>query len=485
MGKGATLAVEVKPEGREPIFLALARAIIEEIERGRLKPGNPLPGTRALAKSLQLNRNTVDAAYHELTMQGWLATEPSRGTFVATDLPEIVKSPAVARRGRDIPTPASAYSGQPTLRLSDGYPDIRLVPTTAFAQAFRRALTTNAFASGGAYGDPRGSRLLREALSLYLRDERGLTASAHDIMVTRGSQMALFLAASAVAEPGTAIAVERPGYPLAWSAFRAAGATVIGVPVDSGGIDVDALERLATANPNLRAVYVTPHHQYPTTVTLGAARRLRLLEVARRHSLVVIEDDYDNEYRFDGRPILPLAARSDDTLPIIYLGSLSKLLAPGIRVGYAVATPRLLLQMSDRREALDRQGDLPLEHALADLIADGTIKRHARKARRIYHARRDHLTALLTEHFADISEFSVPAGGLAIWLRLKDGLSAETWATNAARLGLSVLPGLSFELDVAHAAEAFRLGFASLDEREQAKAVQILAKSKPSLRGDA
>lgn len=149
MGKGASLAVEVKPEGREPIFLALARAIIEEIERGRLKPGDPIPGTRALAKSLQLNRNTVDSAYHELIMQGWLATEPSRGTFVATDLPENIKPAAPPRRTLITSTQESGRATRSMLKLSDGYPDVRLVPATAFAQAFRRALMINSFASGG------------------------------------------------------------------------------------------------------------------------------------------------------------------------------------------------------------------------------------------------------------------------------------------------------------------------------------------------
>ncbi|PWJ82342.1 GntR family transcriptional regulator [Pseudaminobacter salicylatoxidans] len=477
MGKGTTLAIEVRPDSREPIFLALARTIIEEIERGRLKSGDPLPGTRALARSLRLNRNTVDAAYHELIMQGWLATEPSRGTFVASDLPDIVKRSKPERSVSN----ASLMTGaqKPMLSLSDGSPDVRLVPTAAFAQAFRRALSSAAFASGGAYGDPRGSLILRKSLSSYLRDERGLPSSATDILVTRGSQMALFLAASAIAEPGAAIAVERPGYPLAWSAFRAAGASVIGVPVDAGGIDVDALEHLARANERLRAVYVTPHHQYPTTVTLGAGRRLRLMEIARRHGLVVIEDDYDNEYRFDGRPILPLAARGQDDLPVIYLGSLSKLLAPGIRVGYAVAPPKILLQMADRREALDRQGDLPLEHALANLIEDGTIKRHARKARKVYQVRREFLAQLLAERLADRAEFTLPAGGLAIWLRLRHGLSAETWAANAAKFGLSVLPGIRFELDTTRPPEAFRLGFASLDQKETLRAVEILHRTAP------
>lgn len=479
MGKGTTLAIEVKPQPREPVFLALARTIIQEIERGRLKAGSPLPGTRALSRTLKLNRNTVDAAYHELAMQGWLVTEPSRGTFVASDLPDVTMHPKAVRSNGPVGV-VGRVTEPALLRLSDGSPDVRLVPTTAFSQAFRRALASNSFNLGGTYGDPRGIGKLRDALSSYLGSERGLTAAATEILLTRGSQMALFLAASALADSGSVIAVERPGYPLAWSAFRAAGADVVGVPVDAGGIDVDALEKLARSNGRLRAVYVTPHHQYPTTVTMGVARRLRLLDVARRFGLIIIEDDYDNEYRFDGRPILPLAARAEIDLPIIYIGSLSKLMAPGIRLGYAVAPPQILLRMADRREALDRQGDLPLEYALADLIEDGTLKRHARKARRIYLARRDFMARLLNERLADKAQFALPAGGLAIWLRLKNGISAETWAANAAKLGLSVMPGIHFDLETVKPAEAFRLGFASLNEDEITRAIDIFVRSIPS-----
>ncbi len=481
MGKGAILEIEVKPAEREPVFLALARAITEEIERGRLKPGDPLPGTRALSVSLNLNRNTVDAAFHELTMQGWLVTEPSRGTFVAADLPDIIQRAEPLTTAVPHTTSARSFR-RDALSLSDGSPDVRLVPTTAFAQAFRRSLLSVAFVAGGSYGDPRGHPALREALSVYLREERGLTARPDDILITRGSQMALFLAATAIVEPGVQIAVERPGYPLAWSAFRAAGATVVGVPVDAGGLDVDALDELAQRSPQLRAVYVTPHHQYPTTVTLGAARRLRLLEIARRHKLVIIEDDYDNEYRFDGRPVLPLAARADERLPIIYVGSLSKLLAPGIRVGYAVASPRFLMPMADRREAIDRQGDLPLEHALADLISDGTIRRHARKVRRIYQRRRDHLAQLLSTRLDGVADYTLPAGGLAIWLRLRSTLSAETWALNAESHGLGLLPGIRFDLDTVSPPEAFRLGYAALDEQQLERAVDILVRSGPDFR---
>jgi GntR family transcriptional regulator/MocR family aminotransferase len=475
MGKGAALAIEIRPQGREPVFLALARAIIQEIERGRLKPGDPLPGTRALSRSLGLNRNTVDAAYHELSMQGWLAAEPARGTFVAGDLPAFSgKDRATAVVGN----PGKSVSEQTIISLADGTPDVRLAPTLALARAFRRAVTAPAFLGHAGYDDPRGSFMLREALAVHLREERGLAVAEGDMLITRGSQMALFLAAQAVAESGAAIAVETPGYPLAWAAFRAAGARIVGVPVDASGIDIAALEALAEREPRLRAVYVTPHHHYPTTVTLGAARRLRLIDLARRRGLTIIEDDYDHEYRFDGRPVLPLAARAEADVPIIYLGSLSKLLAPGIRAGFAVAAPALSRRMAERREAIDRQGDLPLEHALASLIADGAIKRHARKARRIYHRRRDHLASLLNEHLADVADFTLPAGGLAIWLRLKPGLIAADWAMNAAARGLAVLSGDRFALEVTQAPEAFRLGFAHLDEKELQRAIELFVKAR-------
>ena len=345
MGKGTTLAIEVRVKESEPIFLALARTIIAEIERGRLKPGDALPGTRSLAKNLKLNRNTVDAAYHELTMQGWLNAVASRGTFVADDLPDLLKSQNSQANDANA-KPFKRKSRQYLWNISDGAPDARLLPIVPFGQAFRRALTSNSFLDNQSNDSVNGNEYLRSNLSSYLNAERGLIASEPDILISRGSQMALFLTARAIAESGISIAVENPGYPLAWAAFRAAGANLISIPVDDGGIDVDVLEAIAKRDKTLRAVYITPHHQYPTTVTLGAARRLRLLDIARRYGLTIIEDDYDSEYRYDGRPVLPLRARADKDLPIIYLGSLSKLLAPGIRVGYAIAPQDILKKMA-------------------------------------------------------------------------------------------------------------------------------------------
>lgn len=488
MGRSAVV-IELIEDPARPLFINLAGSVIREIERGRLKPGDRLPGTRALAGALGIHRNTVDAAYQELVLQGWLTAEASRGTFVARDLPDLGTQnwgarPAAAHLASPLP---QARPAPAPMQFSDGVPDARLMPGLELARAFRRSLTGAELKSLPGYGDPRGAPSLRTALARYLSAERGLTVGADDILITRGSQMALFLAA-AVLNPGDAIAVEDPGYPLAWKAFRAAGARVVGAPVDAQGLDVERLEALLARDPTIRAVYVTPHHQFPTTVTLGAGRRLRLLELARRHGLILIEDDYDHEYRFEGRPVLPLAARAlsqgRDQDRIIHIGSVSKLLSPVVRIGYATGAPDLIQAMTARREAIDRQGDLPLERALARLIDDGDLGRHARKARRIYEQRRDLLCAEIAARLDGAVAFDKPAGGLALWLRVNPDIDAAAWAAEAERSGLILTHGGQLQLEPGPkeniTANAFRIGFASLDETELVRAVDRLKATQPA-----
>lgn len=480
-----TLPFEIADDAATPLFLRIARAIIADIERGRLKAGAKMPGTRTLAADLGVHRKTVVAAYEELVLQGWITILPSRGAMVALDLqvPDRPARPEPAP-GRETSFTAgrSSDTGErpPALAFSDGTPDPRLLPRGELARAFRRALGAPAFLSPGGYGDPRGNPRLRAALADWLAGSRGLAIGADDVLITRGSQMALFLAARAVAEAAGAIAVEDPGYPLAWTAFRAAGARIVGVPVDGDGIDIAALDALARRDRAIRAVLVTPHHHYPTTVTLGAGRRLALLKLAATHGWTVIEDDYDHEYRYEGRPILPLAASAPaGARSVIYVGSLSKLLAPGLRLGYAIAAPDLIGTMAAAREAIDRQGDVPLEAAIAELIADGELRRHARKARKTYLARRDLLIAALRRDLGDAIAFDVPAGGLALWLRVRPDIDAGLWARRALDEGLKVPTGVAFAFDPDSAPNAFRLGFAALDPGEIARAVHLLSAARP------
>lgn len=469
----------LEPGPARPVFLQLSEAVIAAIVAGRLRPGQRLPGTRALARSLGLNRNTVDAAYQEALLQGWLEARASSGTFVARDLPSGPARPDQSASGPKAAPKIAPRAPEPRLSFSDGAPDVRLLPVAEIARALRHVLRGPDLRAAGAYGDPRGAQALRDQLALHLSGQRGLTIGADDVLATRGSQMALFLAARALVAPGGAIAMEEPGYPLAACAFRAAGLRVVAVPVDAGGLSIAALEQALGADPSIRAVHVTPHHQYPTTVTLGAGRRVALLELARRTDLAIIEDDYDHDYRFDGRPVLPLAARAAEGARLVYVGSLSKLLAPGLRLGYAVAPADVLGQMADLRQAIERQGDLPLELAVATLMRDGDLWRHLRKSRRIYEARRDALCALLEDRLGDRLAFTPPVGGLALWATLAAGLDAARWSAAAGALGLCVTPARAFCLDEAHAPQAFRLGFAGLDGDEMAQAVEWLARSCP------
>src|SRR5579864_2327926 len=266
--------IDIDRDAALPPFLQIARSLAADIQRGRLRPGDRLPGSRGLARSLEVHRNTVLAALAELTAEGWIETAPGRGTFITRAIvnpsgrpfsrrldlrPHIPPSVPFA-----LPEPPAAYR-QPnlppgTLNLSNGAPDVRLAPARAIGRAYRRVLALRGV-DLLAYGEPEGHAGLRTALASMLTSTRGLPAGPGDVLVTRGSQMALTLAARALLRPGDTVAVEELGYRPAWEAFRAAGATVVPVAVDSDGIDVDALKRLVNRT-SIRAVYVTPHHQY-------------------------------------------------------------------------------------------------------------------------------------------------------------------------------------------------------------------------------
>jgi GntR family transcriptional regulator/MocR family aminotransferase len=351
------LAVPLDRASATPLFLQIAGSLADDIRRGRLRPGQPLPGSRRLAATLGINRNTVVAAYDELTAEGWIETDAARASLVSSALPEsrpqrfssaVGRRAAVpARAGYDLPhlPDARTEDTRPTVELvfGSGVPDLRLVPIAALSRAYRRALRRRSRMLLD-YAAPHGLPRLRAALASMLAATRGLAAGPDDLLVTRGSQMALYLVARALVSPGDVVAVENIGYVPARAVFRLAGARLVPLPLDDQGLDPSALEALARKGP-VRAVYLTPHHQYPTTVTLSPGRRLSLLEVARAHRIAVIEDDFDHEFHYDGRPVLPLAS-VDRAGVVVYVGTLSKILAPGLRLGYVVAPAPLLSRLA-------------------------------------------------------------------------------------------------------------------------------------------
>ena len=390
-----------------PRFQAIARAITDEIRRGVLVPGAQLPSSRALARALDVHRNTVLAALGELEAQGWITTQPARGTFVSDALPA----------------------------------------STA-----------------------------RAALAALVRTLRAVPATADHVLVTRGSQMALDLCARALLRPGDRVAVEALGYRPAWHALTLAGATLVPIPVDGDGLDVAALAR-AHARAPLRALYTTPHHQYPTTVTMSAARRLALMALARRHRWAIFEDDYDHEFHYDGRPVTPLAADDPDG-HVVYVGTLSKVLAPGLRLGFVVAPPPVIATLATWRAAMDRQGDQPMEAAVAELIDDGELERHMRRMRVLYQARRDALVAGLAARLPGVLTAPCPRGGISLWAAVAPGLDVAAWAAAAAAQRVLIAPGARYTFD-GHEPGALRLVFAPSTPAELARAVAVLAATAP------
>lgn len=461
-------------------YRRIADDLVAEIRRGQRRVGDRLPGTRALAETLGVQRNTVVAAYETLVAEGWAEARPQSGTFVAAaDEPRMAdpgpRGLAAAARFR---IPRSRVHDRVRARpsgvrynLSGGLPDLRRIPHDLLARAYRRALRAEGARLLG-YLDPAGHPRLRSAIADFVRHTRGIPASAEQVMVTRGAQQALFLVAQVLLRAGDQVAVERLGYPPAWAALRAAGARLHAVPVDGAGLVTERLVGVERQH-GLRAVYVTPHHQYPTMAVMGPARRAALLGLARRRRLLVIEDDYDHEVHFVGQPVRPLASDDPDG-SVVYIGSLSKVLAPGLRLGYVVAPAPVIEALAGYRRIVDHQGDHALERAIAELIEDGEVGRHVRRVRRLCAERRGALVDALDRHLSDDLDVTLPAGGLALWPRVRAGLDPVAWTARAAARGVGVVPGQALDLR-GRPQPHLRIGFAGLEPREIDRAVAELA----------
>ena len=479
------LALPVDRDDAAPVVAQIARAIASHIAAGRLHPGERLPGTRDLARILRVHRNTVLAAYGELGAEGWVETSPSRGTFVSREIPTALRARGADRGARGVRKPG--YSVEPgparrasvrcapgVLELSGGVPDLRLVPVPALARAYRRALRRPGILD---YGEPFGEERLRVAIGAMLRSTRGLDPDPGSLIITRGSQLALALVARALVRPGDVVAVEELGYPSAWEAFGAAGARMASLPVDEGGLRVDALESLVRRE-SVRALYVTPQHQYPTTVTLPAGRRVALLRLAATHRIVVVEDDYDGDFHYDGSPVLPLAS-NDPAGVVVYVGTLSKVLAPALRIGYVAAPAEVVSCLAEHRRYVDGQGDRALELAVAELLEDGEVQQHVWRMRRADATRRDVLAQALREELGDALDFTVPGGGMALWCRAAPGIDVDRWAAAGLEHGAAFQPASDFAFD-GRPRPALRMGFARLAERELREGVRRLAAALPA-----
>jgi GntR family transcriptional regulator / MocR family aminotransferase len=435
--------VQVTLAGRGDLAARIYRQLLDAILDGRLRAGERLPPSRELAQQLEVSRNTVATAYERLTAEGFLVGKVGAGTFVSTE-PLTRLRVRTAPAGLDV-QPRSLWKSLPPATMEQqtspydfriGLPDPDLFPLQTWRRLVVRELRASALRTT-AYSGPAGHPALREAIARYIGVSRSVRTGADDVLVTSGAQQALDLIGRVLVEPGRRVAVEEPGYPPARNLFASQGARVSGVPVDDEGLVVEALPDDAAL------VYVTPSHQFPLGTPMSLARRTALLAWADRRGAVVVEDDYDSEFRFSDRPLEPLQSL-DSGGRVIYVGSFSKTLLPRLRLGFLVAPASLQPALLAAKQLTDWHSELTNQAALARLIDEGLLARHIRKAAREYAARRalilDALTTGLSEYLTPVP--SAAGLHLAAFTRVDaDHLADEA---GAAGIALETLSRYSF-----------------------------------------
>lgn len=479
--------VQIDRTSSVALYIQVCNAFISLITKGLLQPSDMLPSSRILAELIQVNRNTIKLAYEELVSQGWAEAVERKGIFVNSKLPTSAKTALPDARLSDgkkgflwinrfrnaMPSKNLQNAG---FAIDDGFPDVRLAPIDQLMREYRSLSRRHYGKNFLRYGSSAGSERLRISISNYLSNTRGLKVSPENILITKGSQMGIYLAAQLLLGPGEAIAVGISNYLLADETFRQAGGSILRIPVDACGMDIDFLEKQLATTP-VGAVYIIPHHHLPTTVTLSSERRLKLLNLAKIHRFAIIEDDYDFDFHYDNKPYLPLAS-IDHNENVIYIGSISKTFAPALRIGFMVGPGEFIRAAGSLRELIDRQGDTLMEEAFSVMFDNGEVDRHFRKSLKIYKERRDLFCEILASDFKDEIRFNAPEGGLGIWATLSSGIDLHKMSREAGKKGLYIDDG-DFYKNESYSTNSLRMGFASLNEAEARKALEILQEVLP------
>ncbi len=487
-----------------PLYRQLYEAVRRAVLEGKLPPGTRLPPSRTLARELRCSRNTVVTAYEQLHAEGYLESRVGAGSFVSQVLPEALLTARPLPRRADTPplgprqlsgrgralTPPGARTRTVHQRadraFTPGLPDPDHFPfdlwSRLLARSWRRPRAALIQASGAA-----GLPELREALAIYLRRARDLDCETGQVLVTGGAQQAVALSAQLLLDPGETVAMEEPGYPGLRAPLLAAGLKIAPIPVDGEGLSVEALRARA---PEARMVIAAPSHHYPLCTVMSLKRRLELLDWARERGAWVLEDDYDSEYRYAGRPLAALQALDSPARGgegrVLYIGSFSKVLFPSLRLGYLVVPPDLAEGFEAGRAALDEHSSMIAQPALAAFLSEGHFAAHLRRMRLLYGGRQEALLAAAREHLAGLLTLDPDEAGLHLIARpserLAQRLTDKQMEERAATRGL-VCRALSRYYQGTPDRRGLLLGYAAVPEEAMDQACRDLAEAlRPALK---
>lgn len=475
--------LNIDKKSNTALYVQIAQQMINAIQRGFLMIGTKLPGTRVLSELLQVHRQTVIAAYQELESQGWLESIPNKGTYIIHRVDTVKpmrihdKIDLLAQypqqtgftftRSSILDNPFQDSSC--ALAFTDGTPDIRLSSIYDLSSMYSASMKRKQMQRKMEHHTHDSNDFFRVQLSNYLNLTRGLHISPQNLLITRSTEMSLYLLSQLILKDNDVVLVADLSFFSANMIFQKAGARILSIPIDEEGISVAYIREHFKPN-EIRMIYITPHYHYPTTVTLSANRRVELLQLASAYHFIIVEDDYDFEFQYEPSALLPLAS-SDLNGMVIYVGTFGKSLAPGFRTGFVVAPENLMLELRKYLGIIDRQGDVVMEQVLGEMIEEGTIFRHLKKSLKEYKNRRDHFCALLDLHFPEQVSYIKPKGGLAIWTKWNPEISLLKVSQQSLLKGLFIPQTILYQN---RRQSAMRLGFGHLSTAEIEEAFSIL-----------
>lgn len=482
----------------------LHRQLYEEIRRailsGRLLPGQRVPSTRSLSETLGISRATVTLAYDFLLSEGYLQSTTGSGTYVTKHLPDatmrtdskegrrktLIETGGFSKKSvkklskygsylREKPWFHYGEEDEPEIQFSFGRPDMDQFPMRQWMMIAGQLAKKHDLSLLDCPSKSQGYHPLREAIAVHLSKSRAVNCTAQQIIIVNGSQQGIDLVSRVLIDRGDQVGIEDPGYIGAKKAFEVQGAQMAGIPVDESGLIVDKLKDPAYAN--MRFIYVTPSHQSPTGVVMSLPRRLELLNWAQRNGSFIVEDDYDSEYRYSGRPV-PALAGLDQSESVIYIGTFSKVLFPALRLGYLVV-PQSMIQIFARAKWLaDRHSHLLNQQILAEFMRQGHFERHIRRMRSLYQDRRQLVIACLKKYFGeDGVDVLGENAGINILIRINWRIDDEAFMRSAKEKSVGLVQTKQFYLNVPAPPHEFLLNYAGLTDELIDKGIERLSKA--------